>query len=410
MLHGKLVKGGYLLLGPLGVADQRVDGVRARPPEERHGLSEAAGMDDAKPIRILVVDDSAFNRQTITAMLEGVPGIEVVGRAGDGEEGLKLAFQLQPDVITLDLEMPKMDGFTFLRILMARQPTPVIVISGYATRRTSSRRSSSARSTSSPSRRAPSRPSCATSSDELLAEGAPGDAAAHGEPRRSRRAHAHRRHDVGDVRPAAGAGAGAGVAQGGRGAAAADRHRRVDGRAAGHQPRPGQPRADAAGRHRHHAAHAGQVHQGVRRAARSHHAVARARGRDRATRITAGCVLVAPGSGSLIVRDEGTALKVEHPAAAARRSLRAVGGSHAGQLRDGHGRRRAAPSCSPAWAATAAAASRRSRPPGARTVAEAPETAVIFGMPQEAIATGCVDEVVPLPNIPQLIARFAQKK
>src|ERR1700748_2883724 len=88
----------------------------------------------AKPIRILVVDDSAFNRQTITAMLEGVPGFQVVGRAGDGEEGLKLAFQLAPDVITLDLEMPKMDGFSFLRLLMARQPTPVIVISGYATR------------------------------------------------------------------------------------------------------------------------------------------------------------------------------------------------------------------------------------------------------------------------------------
>ena len=87
-----------------------------------------------KPIRILVIDDSAFNRQTITAMLEGTPGFSVVGRAGDGEEGLKLAFQLQPDVITLDLEMPKMDGFAFLRLLMARQPTPVIVISGYATR------------------------------------------------------------------------------------------------------------------------------------------------------------------------------------------------------------------------------------------------------------------------------------
>src|SRR3954454_14849860 len=91
-------------------------------------------MDNGKPIRILVVDDSAFNRQTITAMLEGVPGIQVVGRAADGEEGLRLAFQLTPDVVTLDLEMPKMDGFSFLRLLMARQPTPVLVISGYATR------------------------------------------------------------------------------------------------------------------------------------------------------------------------------------------------------------------------------------------------------------------------------------
>src|SRR3954469_16599464 len=87
-----------------------------------------------KPIRVLVIDDSAYNRQTISAILEGQPGCQVIGRAADGEEGLRLAFQLQPDVITLDLEMPKMDGFAFSRLLMARQPTPVIVISGYATR------------------------------------------------------------------------------------------------------------------------------------------------------------------------------------------------------------------------------------------------------------------------------------
>src|SRR5437763_436569 len=91
-------------------------------------------MSEPKPIRILVIDDSAYNRQTISSMLEATPGLQVIGRAGDGEEGLKLAFQIQPDVITLDLEMPKMDGFAFLRLLMSRQPTPVIVISGYATR------------------------------------------------------------------------------------------------------------------------------------------------------------------------------------------------------------------------------------------------------------------------------------
>ncbi len=85
-----------------------------------------------EPTKVLVIDDSAFNRQTITSMLTGSPGIEVVGRAGDGNEGLKQVFDLEPDVITLDLEMPRMDGFTFLRILMRRRPTPVIVISSYA--------------------------------------------------------------------------------------------------------------------------------------------------------------------------------------------------------------------------------------------------------------------------------------
>ena len=78
-----------------------------------------------QPIRVLIVDDSATNRRALSKVLESAPGIEVVGRAADGEEGLKLAVQLSPDVITLDLEMPKMDGYTFLRLLMARKPTPV---------------------------------------------------------------------------------------------------------------------------------------------------------------------------------------------------------------------------------------------------------------------------------------------
>jgi two-component system chemotaxis response regulator CheB len=87
----------------------------------------------ARPIRVLVVDDSAFNRQTIATLITEA-GHQVIGRAIDGEEALRLAFQLQPDVITLDLEMPKLDGFAFLRLLMARQPTPVLVISSNATR------------------------------------------------------------------------------------------------------------------------------------------------------------------------------------------------------------------------------------------------------------------------------------
>jgi two-component system chemotaxis response regulator CheB len=83
---------------------------------------------------VLVVDDSAYNRQTITSMLESREGVEVVGRATNGKEALKLAFDLEPDVITLDLEMPEMDGFSFLRLLMSRRPIPVVVISGYAQR------------------------------------------------------------------------------------------------------------------------------------------------------------------------------------------------------------------------------------------------------------------------------------
>lgn len=80
-------------------------------------------------IRVLVIDDSAYNRRTITSMLESHPLIKVVGTATNGEEGIKKLLDLKPDVVTLDLEMPKMNGFTFLRIVMNQSPLPVIVVS-----------------------------------------------------------------------------------------------------------------------------------------------------------------------------------------------------------------------------------------------------------------------------------------
>jgi two-component system chemotaxis response regulator CheB len=84
-----------------------------------------------KKIRVLVIDDSAFNRRTLTRMLEVLPEVEVVGYAVDGEEGIRRILELKPDLITLDIEMPRMDGFTLLRIIMSRMPTPVIVVSAF---------------------------------------------------------------------------------------------------------------------------------------------------------------------------------------------------------------------------------------------------------------------------------------
>ncbi len=80
-------------------------------------------------VRVLVVDDSAYNRKTITEMVESSGLVEVIGTAVDGEDAIKRAMELKPDVITLDLEMPRMDGFTFLRIMMSNFPTPTLVIS-----------------------------------------------------------------------------------------------------------------------------------------------------------------------------------------------------------------------------------------------------------------------------------------
>lgn len=82
-----------------------------------------------KKAKALVIDDSAYNRMLISKMLESDTGIEVVGTASDGVEGIAKTLRLQPDVITLDLEMPNMDGFTFLRWLMKERPTPVLILS-----------------------------------------------------------------------------------------------------------------------------------------------------------------------------------------------------------------------------------------------------------------------------------------
>ena len=86
-------------------------------------------MDRTTSIKALVIDDSAFNRGAISRMLTGDSGIEVVGTAIDGVDAIGKTLRLAPDVITLDLEMPNMDGFTFLRWLMKERPTPVLVIS-----------------------------------------------------------------------------------------------------------------------------------------------------------------------------------------------------------------------------------------------------------------------------------------
>ncbi len=88
----------------------------------------------APPIRVLLVDDSDATRAGIGRMLEASCGAEIVGAAVDGEQALREAQRLRPDLILLDLQMPRMDGFTFLRLLMARLPTPVVVLSAQARR------------------------------------------------------------------------------------------------------------------------------------------------------------------------------------------------------------------------------------------------------------------------------------
>jgi two-component system, chemotaxis family, protein-glutamate methylesterase/glutaminase len=83
-------------------------------------------------IRVLIVDDSAIVRKILTETLSGEPGLHVVGTAPDPYVARDKILDLQPDVITLDIEMPRMDGLTFLRKLMRYHPLPVVVVSSLA--------------------------------------------------------------------------------------------------------------------------------------------------------------------------------------------------------------------------------------------------------------------------------------
>jgi two-component system chemotaxis response regulator CheB len=80
-------------------------------------------------VRVLIVDDSALVRKVLTTMLESDPGIEVVGTAADPLIAREKIKQLNPDVLTLDVEMPRMDGLTFLDNLMRLRPMPVVMVS-----------------------------------------------------------------------------------------------------------------------------------------------------------------------------------------------------------------------------------------------------------------------------------------
>ena len=82
-----------------------------------------------KKIKVLVVDDSAFMRRVISQMVEANSDFEVIGTARDGREGVDMAMALKPDVITMDIEMPRMNGLEAIELIMSKQPIPIIVLS-----------------------------------------------------------------------------------------------------------------------------------------------------------------------------------------------------------------------------------------------------------------------------------------
>jgi two-component system chemotaxis response regulator CheB len=83
----------------------------------------------ARVVRVLIVDDSPLIVNLLSAMLEGEPDIQVVGQATNGQEAIRMTMRLRPDVITMDIRMPKTDGLEATRQIMRVRPTPIVVVS-----------------------------------------------------------------------------------------------------------------------------------------------------------------------------------------------------------------------------------------------------------------------------------------
>jgi len=84
-------------------------------------------------VKVLIVDDSAFMRHTLTNLISDDPEIQVVGIARDGIEAVEKVAQLKPDIVTMDVEMPRMDGIEALKQIMSKNPVPVIMVSSLTT-------------------------------------------------------------------------------------------------------------------------------------------------------------------------------------------------------------------------------------------------------------------------------------
>ncbi|MHB8621025.1 MAG: protein-glutamate methylesterase/protein-glutamine glutaminase [Chloroflexota bacterium] len=93
------------------------------------GTVPAAGAAAPGSVKVLVVDDSAFMRNMIAKMLNGVPGITVLASAVDGQDAVDKVKALRPDVVTMDVEMPRMNGLQAVEAIMKHYPTPVIMLS-----------------------------------------------------------------------------------------------------------------------------------------------------------------------------------------------------------------------------------------------------------------------------------------
>ena len=86
-------------------------------------------MEAGSRVRVLIADDSAFMRKVLQSIFSADPQLEVVGEARDGRETVALSEQLRPDVITMDINMPHLDGLQATEVIMSTRPRPIVIVS-----------------------------------------------------------------------------------------------------------------------------------------------------------------------------------------------------------------------------------------------------------------------------------------
>ena len=337
------------------------------------------------PVRVVVVDDSAIVRKLLVDGLKAEPGIEVVGTAADPFQARDLIVRLEPDVITLDIEMPRMDGLSFLRKLMEHRPMPVIIISSL-TQRGSATAIEALRAGAIDVIPKPGGPYSIGEITQILrgkilgirewaprADADPRHRTVAGRVVRPRAPRARPDRDWRLHRRPAGDRGAADAAAGG---VSADRHRPAHARALHPHLRraPRQDLPDAGGRGER--PPGGGIRRGLRGARRPPHAH---RARRRAARGPAvgraGRAPPAPRGGRAVPLDREAARREGGGAAAH---------GHGAGRRRRHGR--------------------SARSHGAETIAEHEQSCVVFGMPREAIARGGAGHVASLLRMPSLIA------
>jgi two-component system, chemotaxis family, protein-glutamate methylesterase/glutaminase len=92
-------------------------------------VKEAKHVELRRKVRVLIVDDSAFMRKVLRDIIATDPQMVVVGEARDGREGVELAESLKPDVITMDIDMPRLNGLQATEVIMSHDPRPIVIIS-----------------------------------------------------------------------------------------------------------------------------------------------------------------------------------------------------------------------------------------------------------------------------------------